>query len=148
MILKTDLIAFAMPRALLTSHLFSVVKNLLSKMLNPQQLQRWSIIQVSEHNWIKSFRDVGNAAFPPLDENTKKKIIEKISADHKIPIMDTYKQLEENPFGPEGGIFNMEKFLYQSSKANQAIKSSQSYLKLMGEMKVWIIALNLFKIFQ
>lgn len=107
-------------------------------MLDPLPKQRWSIGQVSEHAWIKSFRDVGNSAHAPLDEDIKRKIIEKCFVDHKIPIMDVYKQLDEKPFGPIGGVFNVEKFLYQSAMANnRTIKVSQSHHnKLIREAEV------------
>lgn len=122
------------------SFLSSVVKNLLLKMLTPQPQLRLSITQVSEHAWIKSFRDVGNTAFTPIDDKLKRKIIEKTSADHKIPITEMCKQLDENPFGPIGGIFNVEKFLYQSTCANNQAIKPQSYIKSIREMKVRIIA--------
>lgn len=112
-------------------------------MLEPVPQRRWNIGQVSEHAWIKSFRDVGNTAFAPLDEEIKGKIIEKCFAGHKTPITEIRKQLDENPHGPIGGVFNIEKFLYQSTEANnRAIKVSQSHLnKLIRETKVGIIAL-------
>lgn len=112
-------------------------------MLEPVPQRRWNIGQVSQHTWIKSFRDVGNSALPPLDEKIKGKIIEKCFADHKIPIMEIHKQLREYPHGPIGGVFNIEKFLYQSSEANnRAIKVSQSHLnKLIRGTEVGIIAI-------
>lgn len=94
-------------------------------MLHPEPQQRFSIGQVGDHAWIRGWQA---ETFMPLDEKSKSEIIQKCFVDHH-KTTDIHKVIDESPFGPIGGVFNIQKHLYQS------IKLSQTYRKVC-EIKV------------
>ncbi|CAD7077025.1 unnamed protein product [Hermetia illucens] len=78
-------------------------------MLNPNSKERISMKELQKHAWI-----YGNqiAEFPSPDEDWKREIGSKISNFLEIPLYEVYSQILKAPYGPIGGIYNIEKLAH------------------------------------
>lgn len=92
---------------------FTVFKDLVSKMLNPSSTHRLKIQEVEKHQWILG---VFVEEFPPVDERWKRETIMRFAENDNLVAKSVAQQLVQNPFGQLGGMYNIEKLQYQISK--------------------------------
>jgi hypothetical protein len=100
-------------RNLIAFRFFTVFKDLVSKMLNPSRSHRLKIQEVEQHPWILG---VFVEEFPQIDDRWKHDTIKKYAESNNFSEQSVEEQLLQNPFGPLGGMYNIEKHQYQISK--------------------------------
>lgn len=100
-------------------------------MLNPSRQQRLTIEQVEKHQWVFG---VFIEEFSALDEKWKEKTFQKYVKDYEFTTVEQVsEEIEKNPFGSLGGIFNIEKHAQQMKEF--ALRRATSACK-MREIKV------------
>lgn len=82
-------------------------------MLNPTRPQRLKIHEIEKHPWILG---VFVEEFPQVDERWKRETIVKYAKSNNLSTASVAEQLTTSPYGQLGGMFNIEKHQYQSSK--------------------------------
>lgn len=90
--------------------LFTVLKDLVSKMLNPNRPLRLKIHQVEKHQWIQG---VLVEEFEPITAEWQEETLQKIAKTSTVEVDDVVDELGKNPYGKLGGFYNIEKRLHQ-----------------------------------
>lgn len=109
-----------------SSSLFTVFKDLLSKMLNPTRQLRIKIEQLEKHRWILG---VFVEEFPPVCEKWKQESFHKLAKRYDLTLAKVTDEIADRPFGPLGGIYNIEKRSHQLNKI--ALKKASSSVRIV-----------------
>lgn len=84
-------------------------------MLNPVRTHRLKIQEIEKHPWILG---VFVEEFPPIDERWRRDTVQRYAKTSNLSAESVVEQLSESPYGQLGGMFNIEKHQYQSSKVS------------------------------
>lgn len=93
--------------------LFTVFKDLVSKMLNPSRQLRIKIPQIQKHFWITG---AFGEEFAPIGEKWKSETYQKYAKSSNLTIDEISDEISNRPYGQLGGIFNIEKHFHQVNK--------------------------------
>lgn len=99
-------------------------------MLNPSRQLRLKVQQVEKHSWVLSSYE---ETFEAVSRDWKNQTTKKIAKDFNLEVDAVASELESNPFGRLGGVYNIGKHLHQMSTI--ALKKRPSCLRL-GTVKV------------
>lgn len=99
-------------------------------MVNPSRKLRVKIDQVAKHPWVQS---VFNESYLPVSDTWKKKTFTSYARDFNLTIEAVASEIKTRPYGRLGGIYNIEKHLYQKNTIElKKARSGTSVIKVIN----------------
>lgn len=108
-------------------------KNLLCKLLNPNQNTRIKIEEVEIHAWIFGLYV---EEMPNIDTNWKQEKFQKYANVLNTTTMQIEETISDSPFGQLAGIFNIEQHSYKLCKMGFNKPSSRVTISDIKNIKV------------
>ncbi len=88
-------------------------KHLPSKMLAPIPKDRYEIKKVASHPWVElQF----NETFQKISDRWKYDAVQEIANAMGVSFDQIKTNIQQNPFGPIGGIYNIKKYKYLKNR--------------------------------